>query len=124
MIALIVSPSLTKDGRKAAGLFDAFHDGRCIVERSTTPFCQGARVLLAEGTDPSTPIVMRHGYDGCDALRSTIGAAAGLSVAEGDRLPRFVPWMPYSPATGAPPMRPDGEAALDQPSPSNPIGRL
>jgi hypothetical protein len=32
-------------------LFDGAIDGRSIVKRSTTPFCDAARVLLAEGVD-------------------------------------------------------------------------
>ncbi len=52
-IVLIVSPSLNVDGKKAYStrgqLFDGAVDGRCIVKRSTTPFCDAARALLAEG---------------------------------------------------------------------------
>jgi hypothetical protein len=42
-----------------------------------------ARVLLAEGVDPATPIAMRHAGANHDALRSTVGAAAGLTVKDG-----------------------------------------
>jgi hypothetical protein len=41
-------------------LFDAKIDGRFVVRRSTTPFCDAARALLAEGVDPATKLVMRH----------------------------------------------------------------
>jgi hypothetical protein len=55
-IVLVVSPSLNVDGRKAYStwgqLFDGKVDGRFVVERSTTPFCDAARVLLAEGVRP------------------------------------------------------------------------
>jgi hypothetical protein len=84
-IVLVVSPSLNADGRKAYStrgqLFDGKVDGRCIVERSTTPLCAAARVLLAEGLDPATKLVMRHEGSTHDALRSTVGAAAKITVA-------------------------------------------
>ena len=55
-IVLVVSPSLNVDGRKAYStrgqLFDGKVDRRVIVKRSTTPFCDAARVLLAEGVPP------------------------------------------------------------------------
>jgi hypothetical protein len=99
-VVLVVSPSLNVDGRKAYStrgqLFDGKVDGRFVVERSTMPFCDGARVLLAEGVDPATKLVMRHAGSVADALRSTIGAAAGLTVADdtGGK-PVFRKWSPY-----------------------------
>jgi len=64
IIVLLVSPSLNVDSRKAYStrgqLFDAKIDGRFVVRRSTTPFCDAARALLAEGVDPATKLVMRH----------------------------------------------------------------
>jgi hypothetical protein len=112
-ITLVVSPSLNAEGRKAYStrgpLFDGKVDGRCIVERSTTPLCDAARVLFAEGVDPGTRIVMRHANSPHDALRSTVGAAAKLTVVD-DRggKPIFAKWSPYearrsTPVT--PPMR-------------------
>jgi hypothetical protein len=54
-ITIIVSPSLGDDGRKAHGargqFFDACLGDRVLVTRPMTPFCDSARVLLAEGTD-------------------------------------------------------------------------
>jgi hypothetical protein len=129
---VVVSPSLTKDGRKdystRGQLFDAHVNGRCIVQRSTTPFCDAARVLLQDGIDPATPLVMRHGYDGCDALRATVGVAAGLTVSD-DRLgrPVFAKHKPYdgpSSTAGTPPIRRTEVAArvapdaIETPSPS------
>jgi hypothetical protein len=97
-IVLVVSPSLNVDGGKAYStrgqLFDGSIDGRRIVKRSTTPFCAAARVLLAEGADPATKVVMRHEGLSHDALRSTVGAAAKLTVADGSTgKPVFVPWV-------------------------------
>jgi hypothetical protein len=63
-----------------------------VVERSTTLFCDAARVLLAEGVDPVTKLVMRHEGSSHDALRSTVGVAAKLTVTDGTTgKPVFVP---------------------------------
>jgi hypothetical protein len=77
-------------------LFDGKVDGRSVVKRSTTPFCDAARILLAEGADPVTKIVMRHAGSAADALRSTIGAAAKQTVADDNGgKPIFRQWSPY-----------------------------
>ena len=99
-IVLVVSPSPNVDGRKAYStrgqLFDGKVDGRWIAKRSTTPFCDAARVLLAEGVRPETVLVMRHEGSPHDALRSTVGAAAGLTVADDNGgKPIFRKWSPY-----------------------------
>jgi hypothetical protein len=119
-IVLTVSPSLNAEGRKAYStrgqLFDGKVDGRCIVERSTTPLCDAARVLFAEGVDPGTRIVMHHANSPHDALRSTIGAAAKLTVVD-DRggKPIFAKWSPYEARRSTmvgPPMRETDSAAV------------
>ena len=63
-------------GRDAALL-----DGRELC-RSSTPFFAAARQLLAEGRDPSTLLSMRHEGSVTVSMRSTLGTAAGLTVAE------------------------------------------
>jgi hypothetical protein len=74
-LTLTVSPSLKPDGGKAYStrgqLFDGRIDGHSVVKRTATPFCTAARVLLAEGIDPATRLVMRHEGSANDALRST-----------------------------------------------------
>jgi hypothetical protein len=112
-IVLTVSPSLNGDGRKVYStrgqLFDGKVDGRTVVKRSTTPFCDAARVLLAEGIKPDTVLVMRHAGSLADALGSTVGAAAGLTVADDNGgKPVFRTWKPYdagSAVAEASPMR-------------------
>jgi hypothetical protein len=90
-LVLTVVPSINSKGCHATSvrgpLFDVHLDGRRIVERGTTPFCDAARRLLAEGLDPVTPIAMRHTGKDYDALRST-------TVEEGKRRPTFRPWKP------------------------------
>jgi hypothetical protein len=52
---------------------------------------------MAEGCNPATPIVMRHEGSVMDALRTTVGHAAKLTVdepADGKRPPRFRDWRP------------------------------
>jgi hypothetical protein len=77
------------------GAFDAWVRESHIC-RSRTPFLTGARVLLANGTPPDTVLLMRHAGSDMIALRSTVGAAAALSVGEGDRLPTFRPFEPFN----------------------------
>jgi len=98
-IVLVVSPSLNAEGRKAYStrgqLFDGKVDGRTIVKRSTTPFCDAARALLAEGVRPEAKLVMRHAGSAADALRSTVGVAAGLTVVDDNGgKPIFRKWSP------------------------------
>jgi hypothetical protein len=69
MITIIVSLA----GR---GRFRASWGGRVLVEASSTPFLDAARVLAGEGVDPATRIAMRHHGEDHDALTS----AAGLDV--------------------------------------------
>jgi hypothetical protein len=105
-------------------LFDAELDGRVLVRRSAAPFCDAARLLLAEGVDPATKLVMRHSGSEIDALRSTIGAAAKLTVSDDNSgKPRFRSYRPWSgpvAVPGSPPMRqieepvgPVGAASLE-----------
>jgi hypothetical protein len=79
-------PSLNANGRKAyytlGQPFDGKINGRRIVKRSTTPFCDAARSCSPGGVRPETALVMRHEGSRDDALRSTVGAAAGLTVAD------------------------------------------
>ncbi len=115
-IVLVVSRSLNVDGRKAYStrgqLFDGKVDGRCIVERSTTPFCDAARVLLAEGVRPEAKLVMRHADSLADALRSTVGAAAGLTVRQDNGPPGFTRYRAPDFRTVPSPVRETDPAAV------------
>ena len=66
MIEIVVKPA----GR---GRFCAMVGSRMLVIMSRTPFLTAARVLLADGVDPATPIRMRHDGSSVIALRSTVG---------------------------------------------------
>jgi hypothetical protein len=78
------------------GRFRAKLDGGVLVTSSRTPFCDAARVLLAEGVDPTARILMRHAGAFADALTSTVAGAAKLTIEEGDRVPYFRRWRPLS----------------------------
>jgi hypothetical protein len=62
---------------------------------STQPFLDTARTLATAGVDPNTPIVMTHNGSEVIALRSTIGAAAAVTVStSGGGRPIFVKYRP------------------------------
>lgn len=64
----------------------------CVSE---TPLLTAARMLLSDGVDPATPIAMRHEGADHDALTSTVGVAAGRTVAQRDqKSPGFRSWRP------------------------------
>jgi hypothetical protein len=67
------------------------------------PFLDGARRLIELGHDPRATIVLRAPASSTDRLRSTIGAAARLTVAEGDAdPPRFRRWKGPQSREGSP----------------------
>jgi hypothetical protein len=78
-------------------IFDAYVEGDKIVSRSTTPFLDACRVMLKEGCPSSIPVIMRHMGSDHDALRSTVGHAAKLSVKDSSiGRPIFGKWQPYA----------------------------
>jgi hypothetical protein len=90
---------------KRGQLFSASVGGRTIVTASVTPFLDAARVLVGEGVDAATRIVMRHEGKDYDALRSTVGAASRLTVWDDSTgKPIFGRWKPRFPLAGAPPV--------------------
>jgi len=88
--AIHVSISPARGGRYHARVQDRH------LCTSRTPFFAAARVLMAEGIDPETPITLGHEGSAIVSLRSTIGQAARLTVEESERSgPRFVPYRPF-----------------------------
>jgi hypothetical protein len=88
-IRIVVSPA---SGRRP-DVFSGSWLGRVLC-RSRTPFLDAARVLLAEGVPPETPLEMQWQDTGTVSLRSTVGSAAGLMINHG----RFVKYRqsPYA----------------------------
>jgi hypothetical protein len=77
------------------GTFDAYL-GERLLTTSRQPFLDSARVLLAEGIDPATPLVMRRAGSQTDSLKGAVSAAAKLTVKETSTVgPIFRKWEPY-----------------------------
>ena len=74
-IEIIVKPSELRHQ------FEASLEDRVLCT-SQTPFCDSARILLKEGVNPDLPLIMRHLGSSTVALKSTVGIAAGLTVAD------------------------------------------
>jgi hypothetical protein len=72
-------------------LFSARLNGRLLC-KNRTPFCTAARSLLEQGYAPGSILTLRHIGSQTDCLRATIGAAARLTIEEGEWAPRFRPW--------------------------------
>lgn len=90
-VVITVSPARDGGGRPS-GLLSATVD-RTIVAASATPLADAARALLAEGTPADTVLVMRHAGKDHDAVRTTVGAAAALTVRDSAiGKPRFTRW--------------------------------
>jgi hypothetical protein len=114
-ITITVSPA----GYNNRGqVFAAAVDGRTIVSRSATPPLDAARVLLSEDVDPTTRLVMRHAGADHDALRSTVGFAAKLTVKDASHGPSifasYAPWSGPASALGSPSKR-ENEAPATHP---------
>lgn len=88
MKILVVIPS-------GNGKFDGACEGEWLVRGSATPFCTAARILLTRGVNPDVEFVMRHSGSDEDALKSTVGKAAEITVEESGRGPRFREYRPY-----------------------------
>lgn len=86
------------------GYYTALVDG-CLLCRSRQPFLDGARRLLASGYPADTIIIMKRAGSVIEALHSTVGRAAALTVSEeAYRPPRFKRWRPRYMGEGSPPV--------------------
>jgi hypothetical protein len=96
-IILTIQPYCSPtSAKRIRGKSEVRLDGRLICI-SHQPRLDSARVLAAEGIDPATPIHTRHEGAMFDALRSTIGIAANLTVEESQKIgPRFARWKRVS----------------------------
>ena len=88
---LIIEP-VTPYGQYSASL-----GSEVIVASSREPLLAGARALLAQGAHPDSIITTRHRGALGWALRSTVGAAARLTVRERARGGiRFAPYVEFA----------------------------
>jgi hypothetical protein len=92
-ITVVVAPTSRRTGRYVARLGEK---GLVLCKSSTKPFLDAARILITLGFDPSITLVMRHAGSETECLRSTIGAAAALTVEDTKYGPRLRPWKPLS----------------------------
>lgn len=89
-LTIIVAPVARRPG-----YFRVHLGGRILVAASRQPFCDAARLLLAECRDPRTILVMKHMGAATESLRGSIGTAAQLTVEErANSGPRFAAWRP------------------------------
>jgi hypothetical protein len=90
MLHIIIS-SADVEGTRIHGRFVATLAGRQLCT-SREPLLGASRILLAGGVDPETPIAAKHVGADFDTMMSTVGAAAGLAVSEGNtRSATFAP---------------------------------
>jgi hypothetical protein len=100
------------------GRFEARLGDQVLGASSRQPFLDGARRLIEIGHDPAARLVMRHAGSEIEALRSTIGAAARLTVREDEkRGPELVRYKAFLHADIAPPIAPEKDPAKSTPSP-------
>jgi hypothetical protein len=125
MTTIVAAECPPAPNRQWAGLFEARLGDRLLC-MSRQPFLTAARVLVSEGHDPDSVLVMRHTGSNADALSAKLGVAARLTVNE--TKPAFERWKSFS---DAPPSsagtaikglspRPGREAALAKSSPAGP----
>lgn len=68
---------------KGKGQYDAhLQDGSLLISSTITPFFSSARELKARGIPDDTELSMSHAGSTAISMRSTIGVASGLTVAE------------------------------------------
>jgi hypothetical protein len=89
-VVIIATPLIDKPGRFEARLAD----GKLLCASTRQPLLDGARELLKHGVDPKVQVVMRHYNSTVDALKSTVGAAAKLTVDDHGS-PRFKKWQSF-----------------------------
>ena len=105
MLRVILHPAFNRHGARLCGKFVVTLDGRqlCI---SRQPLLDAARVLLADGVDPETPIATRHAGSDFDAMTSTVGTAARWTVKENEiQSPHFVRWEAFPASRVRPSLR-------------------
>jgi hypothetical protein len=99
------------------GYYTARCDGRLLC-RSRQPFLDGARELLASGYPANAAIVMKHAGSHVEALRSTVGAAARLTVEIDEQgRPIFRQWRGPRTRGAAPPMAYSKNSGRQDPPP-------
>jgi hypothetical protein len=104
------------------GSFSArLEGGRLLVIGSRVPFCDAARELLRLGYGPDMLLLMRHQGNSAAALRSTVSAAARLTVkSAGNGCPIFA-LDDGAQGVAAPPVRRTAPPLVGMPSAELPL---
>lgn len=112
---IVIVVTTLRGGRYEARLENAER----VLCGSRHPFVDAARVLIVEGFDPTTVLVMRRVGSDVDALCARLGIAAKLRAREtGDGPPRFVLWRAFSADSGSPTIAPhESHATPDRGAP-------
>ena len=92
-------------------------DGRKLLSSSRQPLLDAARVLLAQGIPPETPLAMQHKGSATIAMTSTVGEAAKLTVEEEPGGPRFRKWRPFPASRSVRTGDESDEGLVDSPQP-------
>jgi hypothetical protein len=92
IIALACKPDGTPRYSQRGPLYNACFEGEPILSGSSEPFLEACRILKARGL--SGPVELWDETRPFPRMRSTIEAAAWLTVEEGDGRPRFRRWRP------------------------------
>jgi hypothetical protein len=92
---LVVTPDPQKAGRFTARLEST---GELLVVNTRQPLVDGARVLLAQGFDPGTPLTMRHEGSAHDSFQPmSIAEWAKWTYKEREKGGLAVEsWMPFA----------------------------
>ena len=75
--------------------FDALFKGKRIVQASSQPICDAARILHRLGHQEHILLVARHHGADHDAIRGPLGVWRCLRVREDRGGPRFAKWEPF-----------------------------
>ena len=77
------------------GKFDALFKGKRIVQASSQPICDAARILHRLGHQEHILLVARHHGADHDAIRGPLGVWRRLRIREGRGCPRYAKWEPF-----------------------------
>jgi len=112
-LLIVIEETSQRRGKFSAHLLD----GRKLLSSSRQPLLDAARVLLAQGIPPETPLAMQHKGSATIAMTSTVGEAAKLTVEEEPGGPRFRKWRPFPASRSVRTGDESDEGLVDSPQP-------
>jgi len=112
-LLIVIEETSQRRGKFSAHLLD----GRKLLSSSRQPLLDAARVLLAQGIPPETPLAMQHKGSATIAMTSTVGEAAKLTVEQEPGGPRFRKWRPFPASRSVRTGDESDEGLVDSPQP-------